>query len=756
MDNLVGRQIDGYQIVELIGEGVAAFVYKAYQPSLDRHVAIKVLRPEYAANPAVVDGFRRAILSAARLSHPNVLRIHDMREDGGVHYIVMDLADGGSLKNRLDLGPLEPDAVSELGAAIADALAYAHERGVIHGDLRPSNVLLDAAGHPLVTDFGLARALSAARPDVQTTVPEYMSPEQAQGLPADHRADIYALGIVLYEALTGHQPFRGDTPLSTLYKHVNQPLPSLATWGVNAPRLQSVIDNALAKDPDARFRSAAALATALNQLGVPLPPPQATPEPPTLVPTAAGTRPTPPIAARPPYDGERPTVIGPVRVMQTQPEEKSTPWGLLAVAGTGGLLLLAVIALVIIMANRTRTPATPTAVAVVPSPTRTAYAPTPTHTAIVVNMNTASATPTESGTATPEATTPVATATEQPPSPTATEEPTATGTPSPTATGVPPTSTATSAPTATPEPSPTPVPTAIIPPTVTPTATVVPTNTPPALHLTGQIAYPIWSAGSGRYELWIANVDGSNQRMLMPCMHQPDGRGDGRLVANGEGCGTDSLWATNSDGSEQREVTLHPEDANPTWSPDGGSIVYASTQQGDGQSRLYAHGVNDKPQSPPFITYGASGLIGRFPTWLPSGEIAYNGCDYGFGSGGNCGLWVVYTDGSQLRRLTTDSSDRAVDAYGSSLVFMSSRDGNWEIYRVSNSGDGLTRLTNSAASDGLPTWSPKGDAVAFVSDRSGQWAIWAMAPDGTSPQKLFDLNAPPGTNWVEERITWVP
>lgn len=752
MQDLVGRQVDGYQIVELIGEGVAALVYKAYQPSLDRHVAIKVLRPELAANSAVVESIRRAILAAARLSHPNILRIHDMREDGGLQYIVMDLADGGSLKDRLQLGPLDTETARDLAASVGDALAYAHERGLVHGDLRPSNILLDAAGHPLVADFGLARALTSIRPDVQATLPEYMSPEQAQGLPADNRTDVYALGIVMFEALTGHLPFRGDTPLSTLYKQVNQPTPSLSDWGVTAPGLQEVIDHALAKDPDARFRSAGSAATALRQASVaPPPPPQPTveQEPVTLVPSANVVPPIRGGRQRPVPGSESPTMMGPVPAVPPEEEDKGLPWGLLAVAGTGGLLLLAVIALVVLLASRGHRGATPTAIAVGPTITRTPYGPTPTHTAIIVVIDTVTATSTPGATDAPTSE----------PTATPTGTPLPTDTPAPTATGVPPTPTETPVPTATPLPTATSLPTATLPPTMTPTvtATVTPTTSPtPALSLAGRIAYPIFNTGAGRYEVWIGNANGTDQHMLMACMHQPDVRGDGRLLMNGEGCGTDSIWAANSDGSEQREVTLHPEDANPTWSPDGGSLVYSSTQQGDGQPRLYAHGINDKPQSPGFITYGSSGLIGRFPTWLPSGEIAYNGCDYGFGSGGNCGMWVVYTDGTQLRRLTTDSSDRAIDAFGNSLVFMSTRDGNWEIYRVRSDGSELTRLTTDGANDGLPTWSPDGRAIAFVSDRSGSWAVWAMLPDGSSPQKLFDLSGSMGANWIEERITWGP
>ncbi|MGQ9552959.1 MAG: protein kinase domain-containing protein [Anaerolineae bacterium] len=777
MEDLVGRQIGAYQIVELIGEGVADFVYKAYQPSLDRHVAIKVLKPELAADPAVVDGFRRAVLAAARLSHANILRIHDMQTSEGLQYIVMDYADGGSLQAKLAAGPLSLEAAAELGAAVADALAYAHDHGLIHGDLRPSNILLDAAGHPLVADFGLAHALSAVRPQVQVSLPEYMAPEQAQSLPADQRTDVYALGLILYQAVSGHVPFRGDTPLSTLYKQVNQAPPSLIYFGVNAPAWQSIIEKALAKDPDGRFQSAAALASALRR--APLEAGPTTAEAPTLVraDSSAGARGTPQAfngfapqalpsdeVPRVAWPGSLPTsgpvpasVAGTARQVPPGAEpEKGAPWSIVAGAAALGLLLVVVISVfVIIIARRARAneAITPTAVAVAATATRTPFRPTPTMTAIVIAMETPTATATATSTTLPTDT-PVPTATGKAaggdiqrtvtPTDTLTTEPTATPTLEPTATA-----------TATPTVAPTETPTAtsIPEPTATP---VVPTLPPPILALSGHIAYPLYNPQTGFYEVWIARADGTEQHPLLACMRQPDFRADGRLIMNGEGCGTDSLWAINADGTQKEEVSRHPEDENPTWSPDGAYIVYSSTQQGDGQPRLYIQSILSKPQSPPFITFGSIGLLGTFPVWLPTGEIAYNGCDYGFGSGGNCGLWVVSSDGSQLRALTRDSSDRAVDAFGGSLVFMSTRDGNWDVYRMEMDGASLTRLTATPANDGLPTWSPDGSMVAFVSDRDGQWAVWAMAADGSGQQKLFNLNGTVGPEWTKERVTWGP
>jgi len=801
MEDLAGRQLGTYQIVERAGEGSADIVYRAYQPSLDRFVAVKVIRPELAANPAVVDGLRRAAMAAARLSHPNILRVHDMqyapggatKQDSpgaagqvppspgppgeeGLHYIVADFAEGGSLAQRLARGALSPREAAALASEVAEALDYAHRRGLVHGNLTPSNILLDATGHALVADFGLTRALIAARPDVQGNAPEYMAPEQAQSLPVDARTDIYALGLILYQALTGYVPFRGETALSTLYKQVNQPPPSLAYAGLDAPELQSVVEKALAKNPDGRFQSGSAFAAALRQVELqPASPSEAptiapgarrAPTEPASPPSAVSAPPPPPVATPPPPPPTAtqsrppepfrglPTSSGPVRVPIGVPEpERGTSWGLLAGAAAIGLLLVVAFTVVVIGAIRrshAARAAAPTAGVLADSatPTRTPIRPTPTHTAIIVVIDTPTVEPT--GTAVPSDT-PTPTATGKPfggdvsPS----DTPSATTTPSST-----PTSTATATPAATSTPAATATITNTPAPTATPTGT--PTPTPPVLAVGGHIAYPLHNPQNGLTDVWVARADGSDQHPLIACMRQPDFRADGRLVMNGEGCSTDSIWAVNLDGSEKRELTSHPEDSHPTWSPDGGSIVYSSTQQGDGQPRLYVQSIQDKPQAPPFIVFGGTGLIGILPTWLPGGEIAYNGCDYGFGGGGNCGVWIVSPDGSQLRRLTTDSSDRAVDAHGANLVFMTARDGNWEAYRVRADGSGLTRLTSNEANDGLPTWSPDGSVIAFASDRDGQWAIWAMRPDGSGQQKLFNLNGTLGPRWIEERISWGP
>ncbi|NPV08000.1 MAG: serine/threonine-protein kinase [Anaerolineae bacterium] len=734
MGDLVGRRLGDYEIVELLGQGAAGAVYRARQLSLDRFVAVRVLDPALAADPGFLERYREAVLASARLIHPNILRLYDLRHDGEVHYVVMDLAPGGSLRSRLAQGPLPLPEALELAAAVADALAYAHAHGVTHAALDPNDVLLDDAGHPLVADFGLDRAL--ARPGSQTILPEYMTPEQAQGLETGPHTDLYALGLILFEAITGRPPFRGDTPLSVLYQQVNEPPPRLTSFGVQPPAVQELVDTALAKSPRHRFPSGMDMARALRHAAAQ---------------TAAPPEPTfPKPAPSRPRTGFAPAA---------RPASR-TPW--VAVAALGAVGLFAAVAVLVLVAGQLlggrgdETPVPATAVAVAAADTATAV-PTstpapPTPTAPPTALPTATSSPTPTHTVTPS------------------PMPTATPTPRPAGGGfggevksavtATPAETVTAAPSDTPTAvvdTPTPTFTATPAPTDTPTAEATATEPPLPAGFSGRIAYPLYDPHTGRTDVWVAQADGSHRYQLAPCMRQPDFRGDGVLAMNGEGCGTDSLWLMSADGSERREISRHPEDSHPTWSPDGSSVVYSSSQQGDGQWRLYAHSVlGEIPEGPPFLPLGSSGILGRSPVWLSNGEIAYNGCDYGFGSGGNCGLWVVSSQGGLPRRLTGDASDRAADEHGGNLVFMSTMNGAWDVYRIRLDGSDLTRLTQGSGNSGLPTWSPDGKAVAFLSDRDGQWAVWAMRPDGSQQHKLFDLNGTPGPQWTDERMSWGP
>ena len=263
---------DRYEIHRLIARGGMAQVYLARDRTLDRPVAVKELVPEFATDPAFVERFRREATSAAQLTHPNIVSVYDWGTQDGTYFIVMEYVDGPSLSQliRRD-GALHPRRAAEIAAEVASALGFAHSRDVVHRDVKPGNVLLTSSGQAKVADFGIARAMSSADGELTQTgsvmgTATYFSPEQAQGLPVDARADLYSLGVVLYEMVTGRAPFTGDTPLAIAYKHVQDqpPRPSTVSPGVPVG-LEAIILKLLAKQPADRYVDAESLRSDLQR-----------------------------------------------------------------------------------------------------------------------------------------------------------------------------------------------------------------------------------------------------------------------------------------------------------------------------------------------------------------------------------------------------------------------------------------------------------------------------------------------------------
>ncbi|MGH9281906.1 MAG: Stk1 family PASTA domain-containing Ser/Thr kinase [Acidimicrobiales bacterium] len=253
---------DRYEILRQVARGGMAEVYLARDQLLDRRVALKVLFPELSVDRSFVERFRREAQSAANLSHPNIVSVYDWGEEDDTYFIVMEYVDGRPLSSIIrSQGPLLADRAASIGADVAGALAFAHRNGVVHRDVKPGNVLLDVNDHVKVTDFGIARAANTQENLTQTGAvmgtATYFSPEQAQGYGVDPRSDVYSLGVVLYEMVTGKPPFAGDNPVTIAYKHVREdPVPPRQVNPAIPAAFEAIVLQAMAKEPDDRYASA--------------------------------------------------------------------------------------------------------------------------------------------------------------------------------------------------------------------------------------------------------------------------------------------------------------------------------------------------------------------------------------------------------------------------------------------------------------------------------------------------------------------
>lgn len=273
MANLVGQKLGKYELVERMAQGGMAEVYRAFQPGVERYVALKVLHSHLAEAENFVARFHREARAIGRLQHPHIVRIMEVGSEGEHDYIVMEFVQGGTIGAALKIaGKLPLHEVLQIGAQLADALRSAHAQGITHRDIKPSNILFadDTHSQAILTDFGLASLADDTQSNLTITgamvgTPTYMSPEAVLGEPCDARSDLYSLGVVLYEMVTGKPPYTANTPYSMMMKQTTEPLPSPRTLDPTVPEVvETLLLKALAKDPIERFQSAAELVGALN------------------------------------------------------------------------------------------------------------------------------------------------------------------------------------------------------------------------------------------------------------------------------------------------------------------------------------------------------------------------------------------------------------------------------------------------------------------------------------------------------------
>lgn len=270
-ERYLGQPLGKYRVETLLGSGGFAWVYKGYDPELEIPVAIKVLKPQFAGDGTLVERFRREASTAAKLRHPNIVKIYSVGRDGDAVYFVMDYLPGG-LADKLETTMLLPEEyVIRIGIDVARALGFAHREGVIHRDIKVDNILFDAHGNAVVADFGIARAVSGYTHQTGTNMvvgtPQYFAPEQARAKPLDGRADIYSLGVTLFRAVTGRLPFEGDDWYEIARQHVEEPPP--APRSINpevSAELERVLLRCLAKSPDERPASGEQLAAELEEI----------------------------------------------------------------------------------------------------------------------------------------------------------------------------------------------------------------------------------------------------------------------------------------------------------------------------------------------------------------------------------------------------------------------------------------------------------------------------------------------------------
>jgi len=779
VNELIDQTLGQYHIVEKIGAGGMATVYKAHQPSLNRYVALKVLAPFHAEQPGFSERFQREAQAVANLHHPNVLPVYDFGQEGDYSFIAMRYVEGARTLKEVMETPRSLQQVADLIGQVGAALDHAHQRGVVHRDVKPSNVLMDG-DWALLTDFGIAKITEASVKLTGTGVgigtPAYMSPEQGQGLPVDHRTDVYSLGIILFEMLTGQIPHDAETPFGIVIKRISEPLPEprIINPDISQP-VESVILKALASDPAERFQTAGEMAHALTQAAkgfpgiptaepvVPSVPVEPVITPPPSVPPIEA----PPLAPTEPAATRARAAVPPERRPERKPKRRPPPW---VWGALGGVILLLGLGLSLALRGGGGEP--------------TAVAEKPTETRQMTPAATRQPTDTRSPTATeqPPPATPTSTATPPPP----TAGPTATQAPIPLPTGIPDSVSASQIVFYTQRGGNSDIyvmaadGSAIRPLTNAAGNNEFPSVAPDGRWIVfqsdrdgnleiykmrldgeeqtrltfddGDDRLPTWSSDSqqilfssnrdGNFELYLMDADGRNPRRLT---HNPrrDGHAswspNGQIVFNAgedDNPNTWEIYVMNADGGDERRLTRNDvNDWSPNWSPDGRQILFLSRRGGADDPALWVMKADGSQVRP---LHNIVGAYDWGAAWSPDGDYVAFTSD----TSGQDDVYLLEVASGQVARLTTEGGmypswvpSPAVGP-GGLIAYAAGPNGAWQIFIADPTTGEIRLLPGQPANSGVPAWSPDGEKLIFRSDVSGAWQIFSIDRDGSDLRQL--------------------
>jgi serine/threonine-protein kinase len=773
-DSERGQIFGNYEILDVLGRGGMSTVYLARQLNIQvqREVALKILSPALANDPAVVRRLQREAQTIADLNHSNILSLLDFGEHDGTFFLVMIYLKGGSLSQLIRKELITPEAAYTILSPIASALDYAHSKKIIHRDLKPGNILFDEAGNPFLADFGVARVEKGdpvTKANYIMGTPAYMSPEQMRAENLDRRADIYSLGVVLFEMLTGRIPYLGDTPESVMNAHVNLPVPSISSVNPVLPiALDGVINRAMAKRREDRYATATELLNGLKDaLAAPrIYRPAQSPilellEDTVRVPASDGPNidrpPTPPTPVLSPPSGATPKSL-PTPMTRRGTAHKVMPFALImpliffVIGLVGGMTLLFLI-------MRGGAPPSPTLAVGVPSlvpttnspPTETPIPPTatdlPTATAVAIL-------PTITNTAIPLTATapPTATHTDVPP----TLTPIPTDAPPPTVTPIPPTDAALflgSAPTHVPKPSDTPLPPTAtnpdIPPTVTPVPpTLIPTATNTPLPPTLTFTPPPTATPIPPSDTPIPTATFTPSPVIIPTAVAvnapitPDFAKQLIIFPRQVGAMHDLFAFHITDGQTYRlTATRNRNEFDARFSPDGRFLIYCESLADGGADIILTDLATGEQRR--IVSDGAAN---QGPDFSPdSSQIVYSS-----DITGQRELYIMNLADRRITPLTTDSPRDGFEpfspawspnpevpfiAYQTAIEEVSGRI-NIEIFRIRTDGTSPRQLTFNPAKDSEPAWSPDGTRITFASKRVGErFQIFQMNALGQSPAK---------------------